>query len=257
MSDLRRYLDDEHADDVARELVTSARQDDVDDARADELMRAIAARSGLEPAARDQGSSSDAPAAPPSGSRLLVLGTVALVAVSGALVTTYVEKRPAALSPAPAVPTVVMTAVVPPSSAPLADVPSRSSDETVSVDRLPDAAPRIVTAHPARSVPNHARPEPASPAPTDLAGEVRALERVRVALAKHDVAGARQGLVDYEHSFPNKLLGEEARALEIERLLAEGRRDEAEALARVFLVSSGDTPYATRVRTLLGSSRLP
>lgn len=256
MSDLRRYLDDEHAEDIARRLVTSARQDDVDDARADDLMRAIAARSGLSPVSRDQGPAMDTPPAPPSGSRLLVLTTVALVAVSAALVTTSIERRPAT---APAVPTAAapaITASASPSSTPPADV-ATGSFETVSVDRLPDAAPSPVSARPAPSTAPRATKVSTPSEPTDLAGEVRALERVRAALANHDVGAARDGLRYYERSFPNKLLGEEARALEIERLLAEGRRDEAEALARAFLASSGDTPYATRVRTLIGPSRLP
>jgi hypothetical protein len=99
---------------------------------------------------------------------------------------------------------------------------------------------------------------PATPsASDDLAAEVRALEAVRTAIAERRIARARAGLASYERTFPKKLLADEARVLEIELLLADGRREEAEARASAFLASSANSPYAARVRSLIGASRLP
>ena len=119
----------------------------------------------------------------------------------------------------------------------------------MSVDQLPEAPKRSVAVH-------GAQPAPSAPA-DDLAAEVRALERVRTAIAEHRIADARAGLATYDATFPKKLLADEARVLHIELLLADGRTAEGEALARTFLATSADSPYAARVRSLVSSTRAP
>ncbi|MDF2694831.1 MAG: hypothetical protein K0S65_3214 [Labilithrix sp.] len=251
MSDPRRYLDDDRADLLGRDLLRSTDGDDVEDTRADALMRVIAARTGLPVSANDA-LSVRPPPAPPSGPRLALLTTVALVAVGGVLLT-YIETR------APSSPASSSVATVAPSvTEHPAEVPHEPpASAAVPVSLLPDAVPSAAVTPSSRSSAAHVAKAASPAASTDLAGEVRALERVRVALTEHRVTDAREGLRSYERTFPTKLLEKEARALEIEALLAEGRRDEAEALARVFLATSGDTPYATRVRSLIGAPRLP
>jgi hypothetical protein len=85
--------------------------------------------------------------------------------------------------------------------------------------------------------------------------EVRALERVSAAIARGNVADARANLTAYERSFPKQLLASEARFLEIEILVAEDRHDKARERARAYLASWPESPYATRVRSLVSLSR--
>lgn len=90
-----------------------------------------------------------------------------------------------------------------------------------------------------------------------MSDELLALDRIRAALAERRIADARMGLSNYERRFPKKLFKHEANVFEIETLIAEGRRDEAESRARSFLASSPDSPYAARVRSLMAGSRIP
>jgi hypothetical protein len=136
-----------------------------------------------------------------------------------------------------------------PASAETAAVPA-----TVAVGLLPDAPPTVASAPRPRPVPAPS----ASGLADDLPGEIAALERAHKAVASHRIADAKLALADYERSFPKKLLGQEARVLEIELLLAEGQREEAEARARSFLAGAGaDSPYAARVRTLVARPDTP
>src|SRR5262249_17242572 len=91
----------------------------------------------------------------------------------------------------------------------------------------------------------------------DLSAEIRALEQVRAAIAERRIADARSKIASYKRAFPRRLLGQEVGVLEIEVLVAEGRRDEAEALAHTFLRSAERSPYPARVRSLVAGSRLP
>lgn len=251
MSDPRRYLDDDGADPSMREMLDAAADDDIDDAHANDLVRVIGARTGASAMASE-------PSRLRPGSSLALVATAVLVAAGGALVT-FVETR----SPSPVEPTSTSapTRVAPsaPSSTNLTDSqPAPASDGAVSVTSLPDVTPDDSSAR-ARTAARVAKPAASASAPAggDLMAEIRALELVRAALTQHRAADARAALQSYDRAFPQKLLTEEARALEIETLLAEGHRDDAESLARAFLASSGDTPYARRVRTLIGAPRHP
>ena len=266
MNDPHRYLDDEHADPVGRTLVRSASHDGLDAAQMATLARTLGADE--REAAHSLGGRAASSTRSASPQRVLtvakwggVVAVAAMIAVGGELLARRDGDVPSASLPpakAAATPGPLPTAA----SAPVRAVPP--SPEAVPVALLPEA-PAAPTSTPAVAASAHATQDAkrnahghgASPssASEDLSAEVRALERVRIAVAEHRVADARAGLASYERTFPNGLLKNEARVLEIATLLAEERRDEAEARARAFLASSPDSPYANRVRSLIAGTQ--
>ncbi|MDF2695558.1 MAG: hypothetical protein K0S65_3941 [Labilithrix sp.] len=251
MSDPRRYLHDEKAPPLARTLLGSASGDGLDEAQMAALARVLevdAAVVATAPAGRKL--LSRVPAAPAAAAVTTVAIAVAVAYGSffGQSASSSLPASTTRYAPTATVPAIVDRPVIAPVGA--------SVPEAVSVNQLPEApgpaAERVASVASVRS--------PVTPAPSvsdDLAAEVRALEAVRAAIAQRRIAGARAGLASYDHAFPKKILANEARVLEIELLLADGRRDDAEARANTFQVSSANSPYAARVRSLIGASRLP
>jgi hypothetical protein len=249
MSEPRRFLDDERATPLARTLLRSAEGDGLDATRADAVARALGL-GGAASAALATPAEAPAPKRTPlSGAAkwAVIAGLAGVVVASATLFVRSSERVASSPSLAP-VTTAIATALTPAPPVVAPTPPTPETPEAVSVALLPEAppepAPRATTRAPAS----------AAPSADDLSAEIRALERVRVAIAEHRVADARADLTSYEGSFPKKLLGKEARVLEIETLFAEGRRAEGEASARAFLATSADSPYAARVRSLLGSA---
>jgi hypothetical protein len=85
-----------------------------------------------------------------------------------------------------------------------------------------------------------------------LAAELDAIRPAKTRLAAGDAAGALAQARQYRARFPKGRLGVEATVIEVEALVALGQRGAAEKLAAPLL--KGDSPYATRLRTLLGSN---
>jgi hypothetical protein len=141
-------------------------------------------------------------------------------------------------------------------------------------DRLPETAPEPVVVpapEPARTVSPSERPDlkkghavdapPAVSASPDiaraspenhLAGEVRAIDRARAALAVHHPGEAIAILDEYDHQFPSASLSREAALLRIEALSERGDRAEAVRLARELLTQSPEGPYRARLERVLG-----
>jgi len=234
MSDPRHTSDVERAAALADRLIRSAEKDGLDDARlaalGQRLFGAKAAASVKIPIVA------------------ILLGGVATL--GGA----FAYSRGDADTGAPLV-SAQPLASADPASEPPAAIP-RAADgpsATVAVALLPDAPP------PPRAP--HVRgesPPPPSASTADMQAELLALERVHTAVSQNRITDAKSALATYERSFPKKLFGQEARVLEIELLLAEGRREEADARARAFLAGAGaDGPYAARVRSLVAPHRTP
>lgn len=238
MSDPRRYLDDHGSQPLARKLLRSATKDGLDEARAEELARVFAAAT--------ETTTTVAPSRGFSVAKWGLFAAVASLLVGGA--TILHRNTPAPLAS-------VATVSVAPEVAPVAnDVrPSDEGPAAISVTSLPEA-PAARVNEPAKAAPSIAQTTSDA---DDLLAEARALERVRSAISARRAADARAGLDDYRRSFPKKLLAKEAQVLEIESLVAEGRRDEADERAQAFLASSPNSPYATRVRSLLAGRPLP
>ncbi|MFO0641965.1 MAG: hypothetical protein U0183_22265 [Polyangiaceae bacterium] len=159
---------------------------------------------------------------------------VAAEPVEVAPVVTAPLAAPAIDEPKPSAAVVARPEIAPAKSAPLVAVPERPS---ASPSEAPPAAPK------------------ASGSTTRVADEVAMLDRAKARLAANDPAEALAILAEYGHAFPRPVLYEEALALRVEALVRQGRRAEAEALARPFLEKSPSSPVAARVVRALEGSR--
>jgi hypothetical protein len=94
----------------------------------------------------------------------------------------------------------------------------------------------------------------AKPAPTetDLSGELGMLEEARRALSARNYGLALTTLDGYTQKFPRRKMGSEATVLRIETLVAKGDDAAARELGRSFLRAQPRSPYAKRVRSLIG-----
>jgi TolA-binding protein len=92
----------------------------------------------------------------------------------------------------------------------------------------------------------------AASAKDPLALELAAIDQARGALARGDHALASRLLDRYAARFPKPRLGAEALVLRIETQVASGNRASAERLGKAFLKRNPNSPYARRVRSLIG-----
>lgn len=97
--------------------------------------------------------------------------------------------------------------------------------------------------------------EPMAASEPSLAAELDAIRPAKARLASGDAAGALAQVRQYRAQFPKGRLGVEATVIEVEALVALGQRSAAERLAAPLL--KGDSPYAARLRTLLGQNSAP
>jgi TolA-binding protein len=99
-------------------------------------------------------------------------------------------------------------------------------------------------------------PERAKPAPeaANLTQELAMLEEARRALAAKDYGLALKTLDDYSRTMPRRKMGSEATVLRIETLSAKGDEAAARELGKSFLRAQPRSPYAKRVRSLIGES---
>jgi TolA-binding protein len=162
----------------------------------------------------------------------------AVTAVSGVAIWAGIS----ALSPDPA-----------PSAARIARAP------VVLPERAP-AAPAVGSVG-VTEAPNEIAPPAKAPASRSsergaetLSLELAALEQSRAALAKRDYSTALRLLDDYTRRFPKRRLDSEATVLRIEALAARGDRALSTRLGNQFLATHANSPYARRVRSLIGDS---
>lgn len=125
----------------------------------------------------------------------------------------------------------------------------------VDVSALPSStsAPRIATGD--RSSKTSSGTDELSAKSDDLAAEVSLLNQARRELRAGSAADALDTLERYRATFRAGTLGHEASVLHVEALLLDGRRAEATAIAEHLLASHPKSPFARRVRALLGSSK--
>jgi len=96
-----------------------------------------------------------------------------------------------------------------------------------------------------------AGPEPAG---SSVHAELATLEQARATLAAGDPARALSLLDAYGTTFPRGSMGPEATVLRVEALVRAGDRAAAERVGSAFLASNPQSPYAARIRSLLGAS---
>jgi hypothetical protein len=148
--------------------------------------------------------------------------------------------------------------------------PAGSDWSPVAVDlmSLPAAAPATSALSPAlpSSLPIPLAPIATTPveppvsttsdvesADLNLSPELLPLDLARRAIADREPARALDILDDHDRRFPGGALRSEATMLRIEALIAAGRRPDATRLGAAVLASAPDSPYAARVRSLIGS----
>jgi hypothetical protein len=150
-----------------------------------------------------------------------------LAARAATTATTPIAESPAANDPPPPVPS----------------TRERPSDQVGlgAGSALPAPLPNLATSD-----------EPSAAQPDGLLSEVAILDQVRSLLLARDPLRALEVLDGYRSTWPRGRLGPEATVLRIEALVHSGRRTQAIALANEFLATHAATPFAHRIRTLVG-----
>jgi len=98
------------------------------------------------------------------------------------------------------------------------------------------------------------RPESAPAPSSSLPAELSTLDQARTALRSGDPARALSILDGYASRFPHGSMAPEATMLRIEALVKAGDRAAAGRVADGFLTMSPGSPYAARIRSLLGTN---
>lgn len=152
-------------------------------------------------------------------------------------------------------------------AAPVADLPSvaapgplgRGDDTSAAPTPAPPApptgvAPRHEVAPPASAASEKA-PRPA--ALGALAPQIALLDRARNELRSGNTARALGLVAEYQRTYPNGVLSQEAEVLGIDVLERQGQRGEAKRRARQFLNSHPTSAHADRLRRLAGDGSNP
>ena len=179
--------------------------------------------------------------------------------------------RAARVVPTAAGKPVTGAAVVPeaPSAEPVAELPAEvpptpmASASPVSATPVPPTP--VVPAPATPSVPAPVLVRQASPSaqPTASGGassgssvpmELATLDQARGALASGSPARALAILDDYAMRFPHASMASEATVLRIEALVKAGDRPAAQRVADSFLSFNPQSPYAARIRSLVGNN---
>ena len=167
----------------------------------------------------------------------------ALAVLAGVLVVG--RSNPPPLAPEAPAPPVV--------NAPVPTAPEPASAGASVVPAAP--APSELPVPPPRST-SRAAP-PAKPADSSLAEELAAVAAARAALAGGDTQGCLARLAAYAKRFPRGVLAQEALVIRIDALVRSGDRAGARVLADRALAGHASSPYATRIRSLLGDPATP
>lgn len=248
---MKRYRHDPNVPSHLRDLVESARADDLDEKRRRRVAERLGIASVLGPPSERPRDSSPASARVPVSLGGIALTAIALIGAS--IVYVAVSHQSPAESPratvSPAAPPPPPTSIVEPPAAPVTEpssMPSVPSVPSMHVGALRDApSERAPIAKPTSAT------EPGPKGETgDLRLEIAALDSVRQATEGGRPQDALALLDDYAAKFPAGKLREEALVLRIEALQGRDRAG-AERLAHQLLRNSPDTPYAARVRSVL------
>ena len=109
---------------------------------------------------------------------------------------------------------------------------------------------RAVVAHVARKAPRATSESPSGgTASSQLEQELKLLSAAREGLKSGNATLAMERVQEHERRYPAGILVMEARALGVDALCAEGRRDAAREAAETFLKRWPESPLAARVRS--------
>jgi hypothetical protein len=138
----------------------------------------------------------------------------------------------------------------PSSVPPLAVKPDLSAGaEATATARVPLRAPLVTP-----RIPGSTRAAPTvTGSPATFTDELATLDSARHAIDAGDPARALSILDGYTQRFAAGVMGQEASILRVEALVKAGDRSAAERAADEFLRKNPTTPYAARVRSLVGA----
>ena len=182
-------------------------------------------------------------AAVPSSLLSWIAGSVAVLAIGGALVAT----RIGASDPA----TVSVATTAAPRTTAVSPSPSFASTPPQSADEVP--APRSQS----QAITAPARERLVRRSPADLGGQIALIDAARDAVSAGAGDRALQLLRQYQTSYPAGSFQPEASAIRIEALTKLGRNAEAKALAQRFVTKHKGSPLAERVARLSGIAHEP
>jgi hypothetical protein len=262
VSDPKRLLEDWN-DDLGRAALRAAARD-VPPASAKERAKAVAI-GALAPTAAAlttaMGTSAVATGAIGLTKVVAFIGVAGVALVAGTVYLSSAEKH--IETPSPTTANAIHTAAPSALASPTPSALTQASDDASAP---PLASAVVVTSRSATTAPARAptvapQPSTAPSAPVDhesaLAGELSSLDRARSALAQGNASQALALLDDYSAHFPRGALSTEATVLRIEALVRSGDRASAITLAHAFLAANATSPYAPRVRSLIGESSAP
>ena len=133
----------------------------------------------------------------------------------------------------------------------VAKAPVRAREVTPQpIEAAPVVEAPVVAEPPSVAPERLAKPAPAESA--SLNDELALLEEARMALSAGDYGLALRTLDGYSKRFPRRKMASEATVLRIETLSAKGDDTAARELGRAFLRATPRSPYAKRVRSLIG-----
>jgi hypothetical protein len=148
--------------------------------------------------------------------------------------------------------------------APLAEQRAGAVASAARGDDAPAVAPPApIPSGEARVEPVRAAPRASASAAPDrtargaLSDEVASLDAAHRALDAGDTAGALRAIDAYDRRFPGGALATESMVLRIEVLARSGDRASAARLGEAYLAAHPRSPYAARIRSLLGQPPAP
>lgn len=248
----------EHTDDVVRALVSSYRSAEVPTPPIDEILAKI--ESGHAPPL-DEGAPPVEKFRSPLDTKAWIAGVVGVAVLSGAGLFAIAERESSPL-PSPserAVSHPVSTELVATGDRvssgavdplPPAPLPSQDVETLPSVAAAPPKSATATAKPPKR--PDAARAASSEAPVSSLRRELELIDEARRALRGGDGAACLSSVERYESEFPAGQFSNEGQVMRIEALALVGNRDKAGRLAHEFLRSNPKSPYADRVRSVLG-----
>jgi hypothetical protein len=245
MSELRRLLDDEATADEARLLRAAA--DDGWSPKAKDRVASALVGAGVMTAAGASAATGAAVGHAVGRAGLAWLGRLLVSAatiVGGASLVLRPVEEVASSASAPS---------GAPSSLASGEPRVQPSEEPAATPKGPSDSP-MPSASVAAQAPKHdssgSDAHPASSA--SLSDQLAVIDTAREEVRSHRPGEALATLDRYAKSYPRGAFGPEAMLVRIEALLALGQRPEAVRLAHQFLDRAPGSPYARRVRSLIG-----
>ncbi|OJY15966.1 MAG: hypothetical protein BGO98_25285 [Myxococcales bacterium 68-20] len=250
----------EHTDDVVSALVSSYRSAEVPTPPIDELLAKI--EKG-QPHPLDESAPSIDKFRSVFDTKAWIAGALGAAVLSGTVLYAVSEDRSPPVAEVAGAHTVATEIVATAdrvssgsaSALPSASLPSQDVETLPSV-ATPPPKPITATAKPPKR-PDAARAAGSEAPVSSLRRELELIEMARRALRGGDGSACLSSVERYESEFPAGQFSNEGQVMRIEALALVGSREKAGRLAHEFLQSNPKSPYADRVRSVLGRVGTP